>query len=241
MEQERDLSFLESMEPMWGMRRDDGRTSLAVAGGVVAAVAGGGVWAAIVLVSGYETGWAAWGVGVLVGGAMARITSNRGRRLGLTAAGLAAAGLIVGELVITVGSAGAVSEELADDPEALQAAVARQMYAEGTLDPATRDRVDAVVEAGDTLPDALWADMLRQAEKVVGGMTDEERRAAVRSLVDDHIEELGTTGAVAVQLGPWDIVWFALALVTAYGIMAERRVGSGRGSRPAGSGGSAPV
>lgn len=123
MAEDRDTSVLESIEPIRGMRRDDGRASLAVAGGAVAALAGGGTRAASVLVTGYEIGWAVRGVGVLVGGAMLRVTSDRGRRLGLT-----------------------------------------------------------------------W------------------------------VGELGTSGAVAVQLGPWGVASFGLALVTAYGVMTERKV-----------------
>jgi hypothetical protein len=45
----------------------DDHTTLALAAGIVAALVAGGLWALLVQLTGYEIGYAAWGVGLLVG------------------------------------------------------------------------------------------------------------------------------------------------------------------------------
>lgn len=89
---------------------DDDRTSLALAGGLIAAVVGGLIWAAIVLIAQIAT-WA--------------------------------------------GSAGAITEEMLRDPESLQGAVAWQLYDAEELEPATQQEVEATLEAGGTLSNAV--------------------------------------------------------------------------------------
>ena len=80
-------SFREPAGPVWPGQQDDGRTALALAAGLIAAIIGGLIWAAIVLYAHLEIGWAAWGVGLLAGGAMAFVTTNRSPGLGAAAVG----------------------------------------------------------------------------------------------------------------------------------------------------------
>src|SRR5258707_4489245 len=61
-----------------------------VLSGLFAAVAAGGLWALIVYLTHYMFGWAAWGVGALVGLAVRRSLRETGTSLGTTAAALAA-------------------------------------------------------------------------------------------------------------------------------------------------------
>jgi hypothetical protein len=210
-----------SVHPRWSDAPEDGRTSLAMAAGLVAALVAGLIWAGIVLVTNYEIGWVAWGVGLLVGGAMARVTVERSRGLGMTAAGLACAGLLVGKLAVTLGSTGGIAEELMQNPEYLQGAVAWQMYDADELDAETSGSVAATLAVGDTLSDAIWADMLLQADGKLAGMTDEEKRLVAGASAEAFVGGLGMVGAVLVQLGPWDLLWFGLALATAYRMMAQ--------------------
>src|SRR5688500_7513909 len=53
--------------PHYAADADDGRTPLALIAGLVAALMGGGIWAALVFITNLEIGWVAWGVGGLVG------------------------------------------------------------------------------------------------------------------------------------------------------------------------------
>ena len=72
---------------------------LGPAAGLVAALVGGLLWAVTVEVTGYQIGFAAIGVGLLVGQTMA-LTAGAGRRLPLVAAGLALVGCALGDLFV---------------------------------------------------------------------------------------------------------------------------------------------
>ena len=70
----------------------------AIAGGVVAAVAGGVAWALIVKASDYEVGFVAWGIGFLVGTAVVFATRGaKGRQLQVVAVVLALVGILIGK------------------------------------------------------------------------------------------------------------------------------------------------
>ncbi len=219
-----EYSVLEPTESRWEAAHDDGRGSLALAGGLVAAVVGGLIWAAIVLFARLEIGWAAWGVGALVGMVMARITIRRSRGLGVAAAGLAATGLLLGKLAISWGSIGTISQ-MFQAPEQLEGIVAWQMYEAQELSQATLEDVAATLQAGDTLSDAVWAEMRQQAAVRIARMTPEERQESARKVASGYVNQLGILGGIRMQLGPWDLLWFGLAMVTAYQMVAVRSAG----------------
>jgi hypothetical protein len=222
MSDDRATPLPEQSETPWPGVQDDGRTGLALAAGMGAAVAGGLIWAAIVRFGNLEIGWAAWGVGFLVGGAMGAITSNRGSTLALAAAGIAVAGLLVGKLAITLGSAGAITEELLNDPASLEPTVAWEMFDAEELEPATQETVLATLESGDTLSDAVWEAMLQQAAARIAVMPEDDRRVTARAMAQGYISRLGFVGGVKAQLSPWDLLWFGLAIATAHRMMRGR-------------------
>src|SRR5690606_14275680 len=139
---------------------DDGRTPLALAAGLAAALLAGGLWAMLVFLTGYEIGDVAWGVGLLVGVAMIRVTARRTRLPATAPPALAIIRLIAGKILISSGSTGRVVAGLVENQEVLRGAVAWQMYNDGQLEPAPLAAVEAVEAARDTLSDAMWADML---------------------------------------------------------------------------------
>jgi hypothetical protein len=204
--------------------QDDGRAGLAVAAGVAAAVAAGLIWAAIAIFANLEIGWAAWGVGALVGAAMSRATLNRSRALGTTAALLAGGGLLLGKLFILYGSVGSMAEEIAGNQEYLQSSLAWEMYEARELDAATLDSVDARIASGDTLSDALWDRMMGQAATRYDAMTPEQRTAAATSTAKASLARLGVVGAITSQLGLYDLLWFGLAIATAFGFLVKPKV-----------------
>jgi hypothetical protein len=203
--------------------RDDGRGGLAMISGAGAALVGGLIWAGIVLLTDYEIGWVAWGIGALVGTVVARVTSRRAPSLGLTAAGMAAGGLLIGKFAISMGSVGAVAEELYHDDDYLRGALAWQMYAEAGLPEELTGGVAATLAAGDTLSDALWSAMLEPAGARLTSMTDAERRDLASTAAADIVGGMSISEAIRVQLGPADLLWFGLALATAYGMVASRK------------------
>jgi hypothetical protein len=205
------------------MSVEDDNTTLALAAGMVAALVAGGLWALLVQLTGYEIGYAAWGVGLLVGLAMTRVTVNRSARLASFAAGFAVLGLLAGKAFIFLGSTGAVAQEFHADPELMRSAFAWTMYEEGALDAGTLDEIDATIAAGDTLSDALWLRMTDQAGTRLDGMSDAEREAVAHEVAGMALRRVGLLGGVVGQVSAFDLLWMFLALGTAYRMMLPAR------------------
>lgn len=203
---------------------DDGRTPLALALGIAAAVAAGGLWAAIVYVTNLEIGYAAVGVGFLVGLAMSRTTALRTQQLAYAAAVFALVGLAAGKAFIWVASAGPVAEELTGDDQVMRSAVAWQMYGERSLDEATLEAVDRTQAGIDTLSDAAWESMLAQAETRLAGMTAEEKQEVATATARGIIDDIGIVGGIKAQLTPFDALWILLAVGTAYRMLAPAKL-----------------
>lgn len=199
--------------------RDDGRTSLSLAAGLVAALAAGGLWTALVMLTDREIGYAAWGVGLLVGFAMSRVTANRTRRLAFAAALFALLGLAAGKVFIYVGSTNAVAQQFEEDQDVLTSAVAWHLYAQRELDPATLEQVDAADAAGDTLSDVIWAAMRTQAETRLAGMSQEEKHEIAVATSRGVLQNMGIIGGIKAQLSLFDLLWVFLAVGTAFQMM----------------------
>jgi len=202
----------------------DDRRLLALAGGLAAAVLGGLVWAGVVLYASLEVGWVAWGVGLLVGVSMARITRERSRALGMWAAGIAATGLLVGKLMVTVGSTGAVATAILGDEDWMKGGLAWEMYSDDALPDEITRELDATLAAGDTISDVLWSRMLDAAGPRFAQLNEEEKQELAQAQAGNLIAQLGVVGGVLVQVGPWDLLWFGLAVVTAFQMVAGREV-----------------
>jgi hypothetical protein len=198
----------------------DDRSPLALALGLVMALIAGGLWALIVFVTNAEIGFAAWGVGLLVGLAMSRVTQNRTQQLAYAAAAFALLGLLAGKIFIFAGSAGRLATDLAADDDALKTAVAWQMYDDRELSPATLDELDRTRAAGGTLSDAVWESMRNQASTRLSTMAAEERREAATSLARRVMQQMGVVGGVRAQLSAFDLLWAFLAVGTAYRMLA---------------------
>lgn len=197
----------------------DDRTLLALAAGLVAALLGAGIWAAIVMATDYEVGWVAWAVGGLVGAAMGRATQLRSRQLAVAAAVFALVGLLAGKAFVVAGSAGAIADQLVANTEYLQGPMAWQMFENEELDAVAMDGVRAAHAAGDTLSDALWADMLAQSAIRLESMTEEARSAFAGEVASGYVRQLGLVDGVMAQLSGFDLVWLFLALGTAFRMM----------------------
>ncbi len=82
--------------------RDNQNLSLAMIGGVGAAVVGAVLWAVITAATDYQIGWMAIGVGFLVGYAMRMLGKGVDRIFGYAAAAIALAGCMAGNLLTVV-------------------------------------------------------------------------------------------------------------------------------------------
>ena len=202
----------------------DGISPLALAAGLVAALLGGVIWAAIGIYGNLEVGWVAWGIGVLVGGAMMQATPARGRTLAVVAASLALVGLVSGKAMTFAGSAGAMAEEMVADDEYMRGMTAWRMYGAGEHEAAVQAEVADTEARGDTLSDAVWASMLAGADARLSGMTAEERLSMAREVAGGVIRDVGLVGGVRAQLSGFDLLWLLLALATAFRMMDTPKV-----------------
>lgn len=195
---------------------DDGVPSLALAAGLVAALLGGVIWAAIGIYGNLEVGWVAWGIGLMVGGAMAMTTPVRSRQLAVAAAALALVGLLAGKAMTFAGSTGPIAEEMLADDEYMRGVTAWRMYGAAELDPALQAAVSDTEARGDTLSDADWAAMLAAAETRLDGLSEAEREAIAREVAGTMIRQMGVVAGVRAQLSGFDLLWLFLALATAF-------------------------
>src|SRR5688500_564986 len=75
----------------------------AVAGGLLAAIVGGAVWGLIVILSDYEVGFVAWGIGFLAGFLVGRFAGwRKGASLQVIAIGSSLVGIVLGKYIAYV-------------------------------------------------------------------------------------------------------------------------------------------
>ena len=82
--------------------RDNQNLSMGAVGGIAAAAVGAIVWAIITVVTGYQIGWMAIGVGFLVGYAVKLLGKGVDPAFGYVAAAIALAGCLAGNLLTVV-------------------------------------------------------------------------------------------------------------------------------------------
>jgi hypothetical protein len=189
----------------------------AVIAGAVAALVGGGIWALVVMATKYELGWIAWGVGALVGVVMSRATPARGQTIALLGAGIAAVGLLSGKALIatfTVSERSVTREIVTDSSLVLQAASWHLDTEVGWPDEIQR-QLDAM-GADDTLSDALWEEMRTASARHAGSWTSTDTAAVASAYARAVLGDVGALDRLRMQFGGWDLLWFGLAVVTAF-------------------------
>jgi hypothetical protein len=189
--------------------------------GGAAALAGGAIWAAIVGITNFEVGWVAWGIGGLVGLAMRKATSLRNTTIAAIAAGLAILGLLAGKVMIQVFvTRPAFEQALREDDNAVASVLAWNMREEKEFEPALQARLDALGE-NDTLPDALWEEMTAAANVEAEGLTEEERNEMKEHYVSSVLADVGPWQQLGWGFSLYDLLWFALAISTAWRMLRE--------------------
>lgn len=214
-------------------------------GGAIAGAIGAAIWAGISYGTGYEIGWIAWGVGGLVGLGVAAGWRGGGAPAGLLAVLLALASILAGryaavQLMVKkeLGSEAQVMEQLRaelDDPEYLLSYVADDVVDEYHADgkavnwPSGVDPEEAA-ERSDYPPD-VWAD----AQARWNAMTSQERTEYRRELEDwlaanmegalEEFQSYAAREGFFQSFDVIDIVFFLLAIVTAFKVAGSGQVG----------------
>lgn len=195
----------------------------AIIAGLVGALVGGGLWAGIVLVTNYEVGWVAWGVGALVGIAMSRATRSRGRHVALTGALLAALGLVTGKLlIISFGARSGIAQEIVRDQSLMAQAALFDLTETAALPETIQAQYDALGPA-DTVSDSLWVAMQAAGASHAEAASSVDRERMADAYAVAMMSAIGTGGMLRAQLGAYDLLWFFLALTTAWRMLSGRQ------------------
>ncbi len=203
-----------------------------VLGGLIGGAIGVVIWVVVGYSTQYEVGWIAWGVGFLVGVGV-RYAAYLADREESFAQGILAAVIAIGSIVtakflvftlLVGGSDAAELRELADkirfDDEAMIASIADEI-------------AEQIMEKGQTIhwppgmsyeeasrredyPPAMWQQAERRWNQL--GRGEREERKRVRILLVGALSSEASSRDFGEFFSPWDILWFALATVTAFKI-----------------------
>ena len=190
-----------------------------VIAGALAALVGAGIWAAVTALTDTEFGLIAWGIGGLVGFVMSKVTPERSVKLGVYAAVLAALGLAVGKvatlrmMVPTYGR-----EMVLSNDELMAGAFAEDMRRNERYSPEVSVQL-AALSASDTVPDALFAKMLDEAQLRMANASAEEKERIAGGFADRILADLDLGEQFGSSLSLFDLLWFFLAIGTAFKLM----------------------
>ncbi|NIP57093.1 MAG: hypothetical protein GWM92_03100 [Gemmatimonadetes bacterium] len=210
---------------------------MAVVGGLIGGALGAGLWAVVALVANYEIGWIAWAVGGMVGFGVA--WGNRAANPSPQAAGILAVAITV--LAIPAGKYAGIQLSFPPDDELLTMLMESAQSEEYVKSFLADEVVEERTAMGETVdwppgvdpsmattaaeyPEPIWA----EAEARWAGMNERERanfRADVeettRANLTAQLPEIRSAisqGAFAGSFAAMDLVFFGLAMVTAWGV-----------------------
>lgn len=204
------------------------------AAGIVGAAAGGAAWVLIGHFANYEVGWIAWGIGFLAGAAVRVVAGDaQGPAPGLAAVAAAAAGVAVSKYVVValmvnqiLGQMQVQKPDFASEPAAIARTadeiIATEYEAAGKE---VEWPADADFESDDlrsTYPPEIWTAAERKWNALSDADKQGRREAWVREF-DEGVPDVDDirSAAFAESFTPWELLWFGLAMFTAF------RVGSG--------------
>jgi xanthosine utilization system XapX-like protein len=159
----------------------------------------------------------AWGVGLLVGVVMAAMTPARSATLGVYAALLAMLGLATGKVLTLKIMSGSAHEVVLEHEETLAQAFLMDMRDRETFSPEVNQRLVALAE--DTVPDALYATMQVEAQARMDAAPAAERERVAKQAVTMVMGSLSLPDQFMATLSLFDLLWFFLAIGTAWKIM----------------------
>jgi len=199
--------------------------------GILSGTLGAILWGAIVYFTGYEIGWIAWGVGVLVGITIRFASGGAdGGALGVAAALIAlasiAGGKYFGAYMAVQSTVNEISKQEVTD-EQVRVYIADRVVGEMEADGKTLKWPDGMTledaETQEDYPPEVWKDM----EERWAGMTPAERTDFRAQLKEHYKGTLRSATASIAGIGfmdsfsLWDVLWAFLAVGSAF------KIGSG--------------
>jgi hypothetical protein len=192
-----------------------------VLAGVLVGIPAAVLWVLIVYVTGYEIGWVAWGVGAVIGFAVAKSAHEPNASLGPTAAALAVASLILAKVLIVEFAAPAIlRKEFLKTRDATAAMFLVDMRINKSFSPELQATIEQL-DAG-TLSEEQRYELRQQVESEAtaraAAATKPERERVVRAGVDGMLGAMGFFGVLQKSFSLWDVLWIGLAISSAFKI-----------------------
>ncbi len=195
-----------------------GSFGLALGVGAAAALLTGLLWAGIAIGINMEIGWVAIGVGAVTGFAAVMFTEERSVRLGMAAAALAILGLLVGKLVTANYFYNKEFKAIAEDAEALDEYVFWGLVYNGGATGELAEWLKSNNPDDVEIPEKLRNELMMEVKKKISAMSQEEKRGATDAMVESYLGSVGYASRVISFMSLWDILWFFLAVGTAWKI-----------------------
>jgi len=192
-----------------------------VLAGVLVGIPAAVVWTLIVYFTGYEIGWVAWGVGFLVGFAVLKSAHEPNESLGPTAAIIAVASLILAKvLIVEFAAPGALTKEFLKNREMIAVMYLVDMRTHKSFSPELQATINQLDGRPGTLSSEESAVLEQRVEAEararVEAATPAERERVVRAGVTGMLGALGFFGTLKKAFSFWDVLWFGLAISSAF-------------------------
>ncbi|HEV8398523.1 MAG TPA: hypothetical protein VGQ18_01670 [Gemmatimonadales bacterium] len=191
--------------------------------GIPAAV----LWAAIAYFTGMEIGWVAWGVGALVGYAVAKSAHEPSASLGPTAAALAVGSLLLAKiLILEFALPPILTAELLKNPDATTGMFVLDMTTHKSFSPELQTLLDQSEARPGSLSEAQQVDMQQKmAGEVIARVSSAsraEKERVARAGADAFLKEAGFFGGLKDLFSLYDALWIFLAVSSAYRIAQSK-------------------
>jgi len=181
------------------------------------------VWIALARMTLKDVGLASWGVGALIGIAVAKTARPPTRATGTLAAFLAAGVLLVSKVaVVTFGLQPALREQVVKGPEVVTLMFLADMRKNRSFSPELQRTIDMrpelVRDSSFMGPgEELRTRMTDEAEARARAATPTERERMVRAYYDQTIfQTIGFWFLLITSFGPLDLLWMGLGISTAW-------------------------
>jgi hypothetical protein len=195
--------------------------------GILVGIPAAVVWALIAYLTGYEIGWVAWGVGALVGYAVAKSAHEPSASLGPTAAALAVGSLLLAKiLILEFALPPILTAELLKNPDATTGMFVLDMTAHKSFSPDVQALLDQSEARPGSLSDEQQENLRQQmgAEVVarVSSASRAEKERVARAGTARILKEMGFFGALKDLFSAIDLLWIFLAVSSAFRIAQSK-------------------
>jgi hypothetical protein len=203
------------------------RRASPVLAGVLVGIPAAVAWAAIAYFTGYEIGWVAWGVGAIVGYAVAKSAHEPSASLGPTAAAIAVASLLLAKvLILEFALPPILRAELLKNQAATTGMFVLDMTTHKSFSPELQALLDQAEARPGSLSEAQQLDAQRrmrtEVTERIGNATRAEKQRVARESTDNILKEMGFFGALKDLFSLFDLLWIFLAISSAYKIAQSK-------------------